>query len=199
MYLSDNNFMEWCTKNIFQSKRIYIHVFLLITFILLQSCQEGNNYKKYYPTGELLMVGDTINGMPQGKMVEYYKSGNIKAVYFYNNNNKIDGEMHIYYEAGQKSQIQHYKNGVLHGIIQDFYPDGKIRIETYMIQGKESGKRKKYFMNGNIMEELTFKEDKLNGIARKYDSTGFMRHMHRYKNDTLVEVRDYDEKGRIID
>jgi antitoxin component YwqK of YwqJK toxin-antitoxin module len=48
---------------------------LLLLFISLVSCQDVEVRKTYYESGELLSTLNYVDGLQQGELKKYYKSG----------------------------------------------------------------------------------------------------------------------------
>jgi hypothetical protein len=69
------------------------------------------------------------------------------------------------------------------GIIQSFYPNGRLAWETQWVDGKLHGVTKGYYENRKLMEETTWVNGKLHGPARWYDEKGGLRRETMYEDD----------------
>lgn len=123
-------------------------------------------------------------------------------------------KQYIYFENGSIRREFTVINGKREGLMIDFYPDGKRKMERMMhndIQvGKtiiffedgvkvrevqyydQNGNREKgdtlWYSNGKIEFIAQFANNKKNGTLEKYDSIGSLIYSASFKDDVLVEV-----------
>jgi uncharacterized protein len=128
--------------------------------------------------------------------------------------NKKSEKLYIYYENGTIRREFQVIDGKHEGLMLDFYPTGKKKVERQMhndIQvGKtiiyhedgekikeiqyfdQNGNREKgdtiWYYNGNIEFISQFYNDKKNGLLTKYDTTGTLIYSAKFQNDTLLKV-----------
>ena len=116
-----------------------------------------------YGTGETSRTYTRINDKIEGKMTDFYPSGAIKAIRFFENNKQI-GKTTIYFENGNMKEVQYYKDGLKNGGDTLFYESGKLQFVS------------------------EFKDEKKNGYLRKWDEDGKLIYEAKFAMDTLTEV-----------
>ena len=98
--------------------------------------------ERYNENGNL-MFQKTGNGFKLGTVrTKFYENGGIKSIevirmYF--------SETLIYYENGKLKEIKN------HLIRKKFYPNGKLKMESFNLPAKDNTSSKYYYDNGNIM------------------------------------------------
>jgi antitoxin component YwqK of YwqJK toxin-antitoxin module len=123
-------------------------------------------------------------------------------------------KQYIYYENGAIRREFNVIDGKREGLVIDFYPSGKRKIECMMLHDKQVGKTTVYFedgitirevqyydqkgnrergdtiwyANGNIEFIAQFANNKKNGALEKYDTTGILIYSALFKDDNLVKV-----------
>jgi antitoxin component YwqK of YwqJK toxin-antitoxin module len=98
------------------------------------------------------------------------------------------------------SKIEYpYKNGKLEGIARWYEVDGKLYTEISFKDDKKDGVARRYhFLSGKLESETPYKDDKLEGVAREYYESGKLSRETTYKNDKKEGIeRAYDESGRL--
>ena len=53
-----------------------------------------------------------------------------------------------------------YKNDKMHGLIKEYFPDGKIKSELNSVNGIAQGPYINYYQTGEIREKGNYKNDK---------------------------------------
>ena len=84
---------------------------LLLLFIPLVSCQNGEVRKTYYDSGELQYTVNYVDGLKNGEYKFYWESGELKRI-----GNYVDGleqgEWKWYYKSGKLEYTRNYVDGV---------------------------------------------------------------------------------------
>ncbi len=98
-------------------------------------------------------------------------------------------------KSGNQSGI--IANGILDGsvtmwIIKGcleviYYPDGKIRKETYYKMGMKHGVERVYFRTGQLQLEASYYNNMLHGRYREYNRDGKLVLNYLYENNKRVE------------
>ncbi len=83
------------------------------------------------------------------------------------------------------------------GIIKKYYPNGKLEAEETYKEGKQEGISKYYFESGGLRAEVNFKNGKENGITRHYNGEGKLTSAWNYENGDLKGRREYYENGAL--
>src|ERR1700722_2198371 len=119
----------------------------------------------------------TVNGLKEGKWIEYTDStgtkitldknapGYILSIY---KAGKREGMARGYQNTGNLSTEIPYINGERNGMAKCYYADGKLFVEEPFFHDKEEGMHKVYYDNGEIEQETPMLNGKAEGIARQY-------------------------------
>ena len=153
---------------------------------------EKKIYKLIYPNGEFY-IGEILNGLKNGKGIQYYMDGKIKIDGNFVND-KVEGDGIYYYEDGEFYNGQ-WKNDLRHGKGKEYYKNGIIKYEGdfvndkpegsgkyiyldgvfyigQIINGLKNGKGKEYYKNGYIKYDGDWIDDKLEGCGTFYYEDG---------------------------
>jgi antitoxin component YwqK of YwqJK toxin-antitoxin module len=114
----------------------------------------------------------TVNGLKEGKWVEYFvNSGNANYPFY---------------------QLTYYHLGKPYGIVRNYYSDGIIYYEVPYKDGKRNGLGKEYDYKGAVVREAPYKDDKENGVERYYQN-GILRREIIYSNDSAKSTTMYNQ------
>jgi|GEM_PF-3180432 len=83
--------------------------------------------------------------------VKYFLKGENNSSNFY----KIEE----YYDNGQLSRIENFKERKLNGKVEGWYRDGTKALDANYINGKLDGEYKSWFPDGKILEQFKYKMD----------------------------------------
>jgi antitoxin component YwqK of YwqJK toxin-antitoxin module len=106
--------------------------------------------------------------------------------------NKKNGELRVNYPNGNTEMIAHFKNGVKHGFIKYFYPNGSLITQEKYVKGKLDGTRITYTTEGTITRTEHFS----NGI--QVDSANDYTFNTDSGRTFLYNTSFYNKKGEII-
>lgn len=144
---------------------------------------------------------------------EVFYSKNTKGIY--------SGNVIARYPDGKTEKLFTVKNGKIDGKYTEFWPDGKIRMETYVIDGiqhgdifvrmgdgetrkgslkngKLDGKLAKYYPNGKLYETSFYKNGILDGEFILYHENGIISEKGIYVNDKKNgQFTYYDDKENV--
>jgi|GEM_PF-1306076 antitoxin component YwqK of YwqJK toxin-antitoxin module len=125
-----------------------------------------------------------VNGLQEGKWIEYFDSLKWKPTKDSNNaSNYI---------------LAIYKHGKRDGLVRWYYMNNMLFHETTYKDGKADGMSKAYFKTGKVRAEYPFTQDKENGLEKQYYPTGIIRRETPYTNDHIDGiVKDYYEDGKL--
>jgi antitoxin component YwqK of YwqJK toxin-antitoxin module len=129
-------------------------------------------YREYYPNGQLFVQGQFRRGRQQGEWNFWFENGqqNRKAVY---NNGQPDGAWDVFRADGTLSAKRSFRNGLKDGEWITYDETGKkpLRHEGF-VAGKRDGEVKVWFPNGQLKQQIAFKDDQPHGMAREWDESG---------------------------
>ena len=81
----------------------------------------------------------------------------------------IDGLVELYYSNGKLAEMATFKNGEKNGIQKKYYENGQIKMEVLHKNGKKDGIAKQYSNKGILIGEYPFKNDMVDGLVKKYN------------------------------
>jgi len=192
-------------------------------FMLYPNNLEGGIIEYYDSHANLYCKVPFINKtFVQGEVIDYYyHSKNIRSVKNHKLG-KLDGKTEYFDEKGNSKFINYFKNGMPignykefylnGGIYEDrFYDDNGIKIGTWItydesdkiigelpyINGKINGVEKKYF-NGIVICTKEYKDDKLNGSVKHWNSYTKNIESESYMvDDKNISIIYYFRNGKI--
>ncbi len=162
--------------------------------------------KSWFDTGTVKSEANYVNGEPEGRMVFYYPNG-VKEIEGQLVNGDRDGEWTYFNEDGSMQVRVLYAKGEMvkerkeNGTFKEYYDDEQVKSEVTFKRGKREGKFIEWHDDGQWVlkpvpaDEVTGApgdmERVLQGQTKAREGT--------YANDLIEgEVREYDEKGRLI-
>ena len=90
-------------------------------------------------------------------------------------------------------------NLLANGIVKSYYPEGKIKREERIKEGKLNGVSKMYYPNGKLLLSITFENNKANGPYDIYYTNSRSKLSGNYANNKKDgEFKKYDEKGKLL-
>lgn len=95
----------------------------------------------------------------------------------------------IYSKNGFLAATVPYKNGIVDGIVECFYPNGQLSATTKVIDGKIEGLRVLYYSTGFKKEEANYKNDVIDGEQKFFDEDGSLS-MIRYYTKGIWDLKE---------
>lgn len=182
---------------------------------------EGPVYN-YYPSGVIESIIPFKKDERNGTMKTFYQNGSLEKEMNYVNG-KLEGSYFDYFANQQLYEKSTYKAGKINGSSTIYYSTGAVRIEKQFTDGNASGKWIYYFSNGKVeqtgnyannsqvgkweefnsdgvlIEEMLLDENgKLNGVVKKYSSTGKLISEQNYSKGDLQAYKCFNEAGRLL-
>ncbi len=149
-----------------------------ITFV---NGKENGIDTTYYRSGCPQVVRNHIQGMESGQWFYYYDSTNRVAWEMNYNLGQKHGRQLYLTKDGDTTRLEHYRNGVLHGVKKSYYPKSRLEKEVYYVEGLMEGPFKAYNLKGQLIEDLNYKQGKKNGELKYY-----------YDDGTLLSVEHWN-------
>jgi len=186
---------------------------------------EGEFYTYAYDNsgtnGGLSSVITYKNGVRQ-HYVAYHSNGKVKEEHFFDDNEKVHGDIITYNEAGIVDKEARYLHGMKHGMQMEtnnkglreyvnyndgvlegeficLYPNGtKQREGAYEKENVKTGKWTLWAEDGKVIQEEHYLNGKLNGEKSVYYATGSLHTKGEYADDKPNgRYIEYDEQNRV--
>lgn len=121
---------------------------------------------------------------------EIIQKGTISSPRFFDGKTPIYGEdingpVKAYWDSVAVRGDYNYSKGVMDGLQQEFYPDGKISAEWNMKEGKRAGTGKEYYEDGTVSFHRELSSDG-DGLGTEYYKNGMKKRERAYKNGEQV-------------
>lgn len=149
------------------------------------------------------------NGKRHGNFTKYYINGRLETRCTYQND-LLEGVEECYHIKGYRTSVTNYLHGKKHGQYVLYYPNGEIVEQGCFYEDlfdgewfyyddrgvligeghyeKGSGVQKGYNLNGNLIREIHYKDNKKNGEDIELDNEGDTIKITVYKDDRIVSV-----------
>jgi len=111
-------------------------------------------------------------------------------------NGTFSGVAREYYDNGQLKEEGQYLLGQRHGSFQSYYINGKRKVECTYYRGGLHDEYKEFYISGKKKLEGEYINNVRNGDFKEYHDNGKLKQKRTYKNDYLVGIKHYDEKGK---
>lgn len=183
---------------------------------------KGKSENQQWINGKLIRTISDGTLETKEKLTTYYHSPGNKSSEGLMLNNKKIGKWSYWNEWGQLEKEEHYKEGLLHGLLSSWWTgtqlkekdenyqngkkngtfirwhsNGKKALEGYWVNDKPNGRWKSWYPNGQIKEEWVEENGVLNGVRTYYYENGQQKIEENYKNGFLNGVKSvWHENGR---
>ena len=183
-------------------------------------CENGKrigDWKDYYSDGNLRREYSYTKGEKNKELKSYFKDGNIHfetknegGIYIrkcYFNSGKLEYEQQLengyfknYYKDGTLKVLSNYKDGQLHGLWTQYYPDSSKEWEVDYFEGYKQGEFKHYYANNSLKLKGIFKNGKKEGKESQYYENGQLEWVGKNKNHKRIKKwTHFDSKGSKIE
>jgi antitoxin component YwqK of YwqJK toxin-antitoxin module len=160
---------------------------LLAPAAKLEPFDDGSGLVKatvYGTNGAVLEQGYYLNGMREGIYTVFHTNGLVQSTMGYVHGKK-EGQYVIMDDRGQLKEYSTYHNDKLHGSFIIYNRNKKKEIREYK-NGKLEGLVEKFYPNGKIMERTLYAAGQLHGVSRWYDQQGINTIAYEYNNGELI-------------
>ena len=144
----------------------------------------------------LLFVSMDVSSDEINSWEQLVKKGN--TYYKKSDNLPFTGILKNFFESGEISLIDHFKNGKQHGKFKSFHKNGKLSMVGDFFDGKQNGEWFEYYDDGSLYWRLIYKNGvKKDGVFRMYHKNGKIRSEVLYENDKPASNWIFfDESGK---
>ncbi|MDR2938227.1 MAG: hypothetical protein LBU92_04725 [Prevotellaceae bacterium] len=178
------------------------------------------HWQKKYPNGKLAYRAFFVDDRPLGLLVRYHENGQKMAVIDYFDNGTAFAQLFSpqgaliaegnyrgkntkqgawkYYRDEQLVMTESYENGLLQGVQELYYPNGKVYERKHFKDGKEDGIYEQIDVRGLPVFEMMYKAGVQSGLARYYYNNNQIRIEGRYENGVRTgEWIFYEPNGKV--
>jgi antitoxin component YwqK of YwqJK toxin-antitoxin module len=107
----------------------------------------------WHENGSVSRKGAFVDGLEQGLFTSYYPSEDPTAL-------------------GAKTEETNYEQGVRHGSMKLWFPNGQLALEETYEKGKKVGRGATYYENGKVANEAQWVDDGIEGSLKRYYDDG---------------------------
>lgn len=158
--------------------------------------------QSFYASGQPKALMHYSDGLLEGKKTIWDETGEIveEAIF---SKNQLDGRYFVRHPSG-KETIYHYKNGLLHGLHQIFYPlhpfFGKIKaFEATYSDDKLDGEALEFNEAGTMIASSMYSQGQKEGITAVYSANGCLHISAEFKNNQQNgPAYEYSPTGKVI-
>lgn len=100
-----------------------------------------------------------------------------------------------FYENGKLKLEEEYVHGVRNGFYKSYYENGGIKVSGFYMNDKRTGEWKQHYENGQVGEVGNFEEGVFKGEGRFYYENGQLMKVFYSDSDKTLE---YDENGKLL-
>ncbi|MCH9634353.1 MAG: hypothetical protein S4CHLAM7_11010 [Chlamydiae bacterium] len=149
--------------------RLVSGLYFNMTGKLIAQIKEGSGHKAIWKDGDLYQRIEYRGGIPNGEVLSYNAKGSLTHKF-----NQFDGKKtgeEVLYDPRSNPKLSiNWKDGVIHGSIQTWYPNGVLESEREMSHNKKHGIFRARYENGNLMLIEEYENDLL--IKGQYFKNG---------------------------
>ncbi len=122
--------------------------------------RKNGTWIKYYKDGKTKKLeGLYTNNRPSGKFIKYWPNGEVKEVGTWERNKYKDSLVRKYENGVIEYQALYNESGKETGKVRYYYANGQLEFEYEAVDGIPTGKAIRYYENGDIKEIITYSPD----------------------------------------
>lgn len=103
-----------------------------------------------------------------------------------------------YYPNGVLRSQKQLKNGKNEGVSMDYHSNGKLAFSQIVRGGKINGPAKAFYESGSLKGEVKFVDNLEQGVLREYHENGRIKEEGLYVDGTLLRLKTFDENGNLV-
>jgi antitoxin component YwqK of YwqJK toxin-antitoxin module len=146
----------------------YLNKVLCFFVIILMGCKTENAHidrtVEFYPnSNDTASVISHINGLEHGEWRKYYPSGQLMENRYFKNGIKV-GIMRNWWENGRLQSEYIFIDGEYNGTCREWNNDGLLVREMNYVKGYESGSQKQWYDNGSYRSNYVILDGRRYGL-----------------------------------
>jgi len=129
----------------------------------------------------------------------YSLNGTLESTGKMQGKNRIDKWLFYHKDGKTVMSEEFYKNGKKDGEAKLYYSNGKLTEVAHYLDGKLNGNYKRYSIFNFLYQDLTYKNDELEGLAIYYEpKNGQILSKGSYKENKRAGVWEHYENGVLV-
>jgi antitoxin component YwqK of YwqJK toxin-antitoxin module len=147
--------------------------------------RKTGHWKVEHPNGKTEYEGEFLEGRPVGEMLRYHENGSLRARMIFDPDGRRS-YVYLFYSNGKAAAEGPYVDQ-LKDSVWTYYSefDGSVRVRESYSMGKLHGTSRSYYPDGNISEEVEWKENVKHGAWKQYYNDGTIRLSGQYEQGLL--------------
>jgi antitoxin component YwqK of YwqJK toxin-antitoxin module len=146
----------------------YLNKLLCFLMIILMGCRSQHSQidktVEFYPSStDTASVIFHLNGLEHGEWRKYYPSGQLMEKRYFNKGVKV-GVMKNWWENGQLQSEYHFNNGEYDGTCREWNVGGLLIREMNYENGYEQGSQKQWYDNGSYRSNYVIRDGRRYGL-----------------------------------
>jgi antitoxin component YwqK of YwqJK toxin-antitoxin module len=129
-------------------------------------------------------INEITNSYYAVKTIKYKKGEIIEVADFNANLDKVCAPG-IHYFKSAHAALYYELDGVENGSYKKWYENGQLKIESTWKGGKRNGLCRQWYKDGQLLEECTFNDGRLDGLYRTWYENEQLKWVCTYKNGKL--------------
>jgi hypothetical protein len=121
---------------------------------------------------------------------EFYDTGELRAKYYLDENGEYQGKVISYYKNGQIEEEAFFEHGIAEGLIIKYDSLGNLYAKGNFANGKEEGVFEYFHPNGDLDFYISYKNGKKNGFTKTFKPDGKLKFESFYINDTAFYFKN---------
>ena len=167
-------------------KKLLLGAFLLVSALSFSATRK-------VPAERIIMDQTTGIAYVQGEQVPFtgeievkFDNGQVQALMEIKDG-LLDGKTVTYFPNGKVQSRENYKGGYEEGVNIIYYDNGQVEYEKYVKENGTVVYEKHYHPTGKLDFEATYKNEKLDGIVKKYDENGEAVQQGLFKDGVQIQ------------
>lgn len=165
----------------------------------LSSVANGEGIRSVFEDGHLISQEEIHGGIPEGWTTLFEYDGSIERKYEVKKGKKHGTEIR-YYIGSLKAPTPRlsieWRDGIVHGTVKTWYPDGILESQKEMSQNLKQGLSMAWYPDGSVMMVEEYADDKL--VRGQYHQKGETTSISIVENGNGIATL-FDASGSIIE
>jgi antitoxin component YwqK of YwqJK toxin-antitoxin module len=158
----------------------------------------STDHEEVWVSGVRRARGGFRAGRPFGTWRFFHENGHCAEVVCLDAEGNIFSEHVLFYDNGERQFAFYHQGQDLTGVLKEGYPNGQIKSEINIHNGKREGMCRQWHENGRLSFEGIFKDGQPGGQATNWDANGGMIcERIQVENTEVFHEKEYTDKGQL--